>query len=33
MLVFAIAPGGFFTIAALLALVNYRRLKKDKINL
>ena len=33
MLVFAIAPGGFFTIAALLALVNYRRLKKDKNNL
>jgi electron transport complex, RnfABCDGE type, E subunit len=33
MLVFAIAPGGFFTIAALLAIVNYRRLKKDKSNL
>jgi electron transport complex protein RnfE len=30
MLIFAIAPGGFFTIGALLAIVNYRRLKKEK---
>jgi electron transport complex protein RnfE len=30
MLVFAIAPGGFFTIGALLAIVNYRRMKKEK---
>lgn len=32
MLVFAIAPGGFFTIAALLAIVNYHRLKKGENN-
>lgn len=30
MLVFAVAPGGFFTVAALLAIINYLRLKKER---
>jgi electron transport complex protein RnfE len=30
MLVFSIAPGGFFTIAALLAIFNFRRMRKGK---
>jgi electron transport complex protein RnfE len=30
LLLFASAPGGFFTIAALMAFFNYRRIKKEK---